>query len=136
MPKQCILEPNKVCTNCGECNMCDLNPSKVCNNCGKCLDLEGYDSKAIKINEIIEDPTSKEDIEVELDALENKEDEDIVEKYASYNKDLEKGDIKVEYIDDIDGLNEFLQNEEHEEKGMKEAFPGLFIFDTKNNNKK
>ena len=33
MPKYCVLEDDKLCTNCGRCNMCDLDPEKVCYNC-------------------------------------------------------------------------------------------------------
>ena len=28
MPKYCVLEDDKLCTNCGRCNMCDLDPGK------------------------------------------------------------------------------------------------------------
>lgn len=34
---QCVLNDNKVCDNCGECNRCDLDPNKICDNCCKCL---------------------------------------------------------------------------------------------------
>ncbi len=52
MEKFCIFESEKICSDCGECYRCDLNSTKKCNNCGKCLELEGYDTKAIKIDEI------------------------------------------------------------------------------------
>ena len=32
----CVMEDDKICDRCGECEMCDLNPEKVCDNCGKC----------------------------------------------------------------------------------------------------
>jgi hypothetical protein len=35
-----MLEENKVCDNCLECNQCDLNPGKICDNCAKCIDNE------------------------------------------------------------------------------------------------
>lgn len=38
--KNCILYDNKICDNCGECNMCDLDPKKVCDSCGACLDMD------------------------------------------------------------------------------------------------
>lgn len=38
--KACILYDNKICDNCGECNMCDLDPKKVCDSCGACLDMD------------------------------------------------------------------------------------------------
>ena len=43
--KMCILEDNKVCDNCGDCNKCDLDPNKICDNCGKCLDEYNTDEK-------------------------------------------------------------------------------------------
>jgi len=43
--KYCILEDNKICNNCGECDMCDLDPKKRCDNCGKCLDEYNTDEK-------------------------------------------------------------------------------------------
>lgn len=38
--KLCILEDNKLCDNCCECDTCDLEPTKVCDNCARCLDVE------------------------------------------------------------------------------------------------
>lgn len=126
MSKLCILQLKKVCNNCGECNKCDLNPSKICNNCGKCLQLEGYDAKAINIDEIVEDV-----LEINDNAEANISKNQILEKFASYNTDLKEEDIKVEYIDDIDGLNELLEEHTNTQKLMEEAFPGLFVFDNK-----
>ncbi len=51
MEKSCILE-EKVCNNCGECNLCDLNPAKICDDCGKCIESD-FDSRAIEISGII-----------------------------------------------------------------------------------
>ena len=33
----CILEDNKKCNECGECDRCDLDPTKICDNCGACI---------------------------------------------------------------------------------------------------
>ena len=33
----CVLEDDKKCNNCGECDRCDLDPSKICDNCGACI---------------------------------------------------------------------------------------------------
>ncbi|MCY6372538.1 hypothetical protein [Clostridium ganghwense] len=127
MSKFCILQANKLCNDCGDCNKCDLNSSKKCNNCGKCLQLEGYDMKAINIEEIVEDTD-----EIAHDHDDNVTKGELIEKFATYNAELKEGDIKVEYIEDIDGLNELLQDEEGTKKLMEEAFPGFFIFDAKN----
>lgn len=51
--KMCILEDNKVCDDCGQCNMCDLDPEKICDNCMKCIHT-GAEYNAIEIDEIIE----------------------------------------------------------------------------------
>jgi hypothetical protein len=53
--KKCILDKNKICNNCGECNKCDLDPTKICDNCCKCLKESSADYKEIKIDEIIFD---------------------------------------------------------------------------------
>lgn len=53
MDKKCILYDDKICDDCGECNMCDLDPQKVCDNCGKCI--EGFDYIGVKIDGILED---------------------------------------------------------------------------------
>lgn len=50
----CVLDDNKICDGCGECEICDLDPNKICDNCGKCLDIK--DDAIIKIDAIITDP--------------------------------------------------------------------------------
>jgi len=35
--KMCMLEDDKVCDGCGECDRCDLDPEKICDNCMKCV---------------------------------------------------------------------------------------------------
>ena len=52
MREVCILDENKLCTDCGECDKCDLDPSKVCDNCGKCIGMDA-DSRAIEIEDVI-----------------------------------------------------------------------------------
>ncbi len=52
MPKKmCVLDEEKVCDECGECEKCDLDPKKKCDNCGKCLGLDA-ESRAILIDEV------------------------------------------------------------------------------------
>ncbi len=47
--KMCMIEDNKQCDNCCECNTCDLDPLKICDNCAKCLGLnEEYRSYTLK----------------------------------------------------------------------------------------
>ena len=51
MKKKCVLDDEKLCNDCGECDYCDLNPFKICDNCGKCIDsYEEY--RELKIDEI------------------------------------------------------------------------------------
>ncbi|MBZ4646575.1 MAG: hypothetical protein PWR27_1384 [Petroclostridium sp.] len=50
--KECILE-DRLCTNCGDCNMCDIDSSKICTSCGKCID-DDADYRAIGIDDILE----------------------------------------------------------------------------------
>ena len=51
MAKHCVLDENKICDECGECNYCDLNPFKLCDNCGKCIGAnEEY--RELKIDEL------------------------------------------------------------------------------------
>ena len=43
--KYCLLDENKLCDDCGECDRCDLDPNKICDNCCKCLAIEDADSE-------------------------------------------------------------------------------------------
>ena len=52
MTEKCILDENKLCSDCGECDKCDLSPEKICDNCGKCIGLDA-DSRAIEIEDVI-----------------------------------------------------------------------------------
>ena len=38
--KMCVLDDEKVCDDCGECNRCDLDPNKICDNCCRCIAME------------------------------------------------------------------------------------------------
>lgn len=147
MSKNCIFNEKRICSNCGECEICELNSNKKCNNCGKCLELEGYDVKAIKIDEVFEDESleelednlkdkneidlSEEDnIENEIDELSTFEEGDSLlaeEEYSKLNKDdyIPENNEVWEYIDDIDGAKELLENEEDNSELLYEEFPGL-----------
>ena len=61
--KYCIVNKDKICNNCGECdNRCELDPSKICDNCFKCLNLDGLDDYAeIQITDVLTE--SSEDTE-------------------------------------------------------------------------
>ena len=66
MVRYCMLEDNKICDDCGECNRCDLDPEKICDNCMKCIHT-GADYNAIEIDEIIDDGTGAEELSEPFD---------------------------------------------------------------------
>ena len=51
MAKVCVLDENKLCDDCGECNVCDLDPNKICDNCMKCMGEE-VDFRAVTLTGI------------------------------------------------------------------------------------
>lgn len=110
MNKLCIFNKAKSCTNCGECDVCDLNPKKKCNNCGKCLEMEGYDIKAIQIEDIFENKN------------ELKEYEETTELHTDSNNVLQDEEA-WSYIDDIKELKDLME----EDEGLEsyEEFPGF-----------
>ncbi|KGO15366.1 hypothetical protein [Clostridium botulinum] len=145
----CIFNYTKKCTDCGECEICDLDPNKKCDNCGECLQREGIDTQAIKIDEIKEDKNfvDKEDLKKVL-----KEDERELESLKEFEEDLENGileetellkdydenfkeqglyaienveGVQIEYIEDVDGLSELMEDESRLKKVAYEEFPGL-----------
>lgn len=59
--KRCVLY-DRMCIECGECNLCDLDPSKICDNCGKCIGLDGsMEYRAIKVDGIIQEDMDPND---------------------------------------------------------------------------
>lgn len=137
--KKCIFDDNKFCDDCGKCDICDLDPNKICNNCGKCLEEQGIDTKAIKIDEIIEDEEYADEIQLEeANLAANNEDEDSDDEYLDddYSKEddssnydevdyIDVMDMKVEFIDDINGLSEVLEDNSKSDSLFEEQFPGL-----------
>ena len=53
----CVLEDDKKCNECGECDRCDLDPSKICDNCGACISEYNTNEKGF-----VEIPIDKIDI--------------------------------------------------------------------------
>ncbi|MBQ1817003.1 MAG: hypothetical protein II124_00045 [Clostridia bacterium] len=43
--KMCVIEPEKVCDDCGDCMRCDLDPTKICDNCCRCIAMEDEGSE-------------------------------------------------------------------------------------------
>ncbi|MFA9397168.1 MAG: hypothetical protein ACERKV_02730 [Clostridiaceae bacterium] len=111
----CVFDPNKKCDNCGECERCDLDPNKICDNCGKCLQMEGYDTKAIRIDEIIDgEEEYKESNDEVLVKMEGEGDDYISES-------------SVDFIDDIKDIKDILADEEKMKEMTHEEFPGLIV---------
>lgn len=48
----CVLE-ERVCTQCGECDLCDLNPNKKCDNCCQCIKIPDSDYAEIEIEDVL-----------------------------------------------------------------------------------
>lgn len=125
--KNCIFDDNKICDNCGDCSTCDLDQSKVCDNCGKCLGGEqDYTSKAVEIDEIVEED-NVDDLELDSDMVES---EDTISDAEKYDEDFEE-ELEVEFIDDVEGLRELLDNKVYVEKYTEEEFPGFIKFKKK-----
>lgn len=125
----CIFNNERPCTDCGECEKCDLDSNRKCNNCGKCLEAQGVDIKAIKIDEIIEDESEvteflEENLEIIPEVVEDTSDSYIEENSTVINDNysdetiqndedyIDVMDMKFEYIADIDGLQEILEDEQ------------------------
>lgn len=150
MSKNCIFNSKKNCNNCGECEVCELDSNKKCNNCGKCLEMEGYDVKAIKIDEVFEDEVVEdsvydkeevhlseeevnsddnidEPLKVELPKLEENDPVLAAEEFLELNKNdfIPENNEVWEFIDDIDGAKELLENEDDNSGLLQEEFPGL-----------
>lgn len=51
MLRKCILNSDKFCNDCGECEICDIDREKLCDNCCRCLGDADY--KGVEITEII-----------------------------------------------------------------------------------
>ncbi|RXI46894.1 hypothetical protein DP145_04915 [Clostridium tetani] len=111
---KCIFNSEKDCDDCNKCDICDLNPSKICDSCGKCLenDIE-KDMRSLEIEEVIEDEEKNIDWfkESSLNSLPNEEEGE--------------DEYPYEFIEDIEGLSEILENQEKSEKFTYEEFPGL-----------
>jgi len=153
MAKNCIFNDRKTCNDCGECEVCELDSNKKCNNCGKCLELEGYDVKAIKIDEVFEAEELEEELEddfydkqtINLSETEENisetqeiESEELIEieefdlslaekEYDNIDNDdyIPENNEVWEYIDDIEGAKELLEDEEDNSELLFEEFPGL-----------
>ena len=111
-------------------DFCDIITTKICDNCGKCLELEGVDTKAIRIEDIAKKVEENEVVEADLEVVTDSDNtnEDIslenefelpVEEEVEYEDAFDH----IEYIEDID-LSDDLTLEELTE----EVYPGVRKF--------
>lgn len=128
---------------CDNCTICTCEDGKICENCSKCLGVDGYESRAIKIDEVVEKnddsnmkidlgdfsdfdvEDSEEDLEEDVDYLTESEDE------LPYVDAMEEGNW--EYIEDIEGMEEMM-HENNSSDVLVEQFPGLYVINKKKNN--
>lgn len=130
---------------------CDIYENKVCDNCGKCLELEGIDTKAIKIEDIAKSKEENELLEEEFlndlktslneDELHEIDEEnlDLKDIYSKFGKttdeiddskeDYEDAFEHIEYLDEV-GLNDDSDIDEMTE----EIYPGIRKLKNKSNN--
>lgn len=126
---------------------CDIYENKICDNCGKCLEMNGVDTKAIKIEDIAKTQEENELLEEEfLNDLKSSLDEDELSEIEEdnlsineiYNKfgntlnnfqesdnfsdedDYEDAFDHVEYLDEVELLDEMSLEEMTEE-----IYPGV-----------
>lgn len=68
---------------------CDIYENKICDNCGKCLEINGIDTKAIKIEDIAKSQEENEILEEEfLNDLKSTLDEDEIKEINDEKLDL------------------------------------------------
>ncbi|WP_017416110.1 hypothetical protein [Clostridium tunisiense] len=135
--EMCIFHNTKSCNNCGECDTCELNKNKVCDNCGKCLQLEGYDVKAIKIDEVFEQADgatdAKLDVNVNLEDFsdfDNMEDDTFEELLVDSEEeyiDALDDENNWQYIDDLEEVKNLLDDTDNLNELGLEKYPGLIV---------
>ncbi|MDG5854764.1 hypothetical protein [Clostridium beijerinckii] len=126
---------------------CDIYENKICDNCGKCLQMNGIDTKAIKIEDIAKTQEENELLEEEfLNDLKASLNEDelheinedkldlksIYDKFAKTSNDIDLNDFNledsayedafdhIEYLDEISLDDDLILDEMTEE-----VYPGV-----------
>lgn len=130
-----------------EDDYCDIYENRICDNCGKCLEIEGIDTKAIRIEDIAKTKEENEILEEEFlndlksslgeDEIKEIEEENldlksIYDKFGSELKSLENDSYQdyedqyedafdhIEYLDDTS----LFENENIDEM-TEEIYPGV-----------
>lgn len=90
---------------------CDIYENKICDNCGKCLELEGIDTKAIRIEDIAKTQEENSVLEEEfLDDLKASLDEAELEEIEEENMDL--NEIYKKFGSSLNDSDSFSENPE------------------------
>ncbi|GAA0740853.1 hypothetical protein [Clostridium oceanicum] len=145
----CDLDSNKKCDNCGKClekegydtkaiKITDVNEDK------KFINKDEFEKS---VEEIQSEYKNWEEIDEFVKDKNNKDNIDSKEKLKSlledYNDDYKaledtsienREDITIEFIDDIDGLEEVLEDDDRLKRVGKEQFPGFIKLNDKDNN--
>lgn len=124
--KICILYDNKVCDNCGECNMCDLDPKKICDSCGACLDMDS------DYNTVDVDLTMEENDHPEMLSYEELFPDEAFggDRNWDDDDDEEYDDEDYDDFDDFDNADGFYDEDEYDveddDDGLGRDFGELF----------
>ena len=93
---------------------CDIYENKICDNCGKCLEMEGVDTKAIRIEDIAKTKEENEVLEEEfLNDLKSSLSEDELNEIEEENLKLE--DIYNKFGNDIESIKDYGNDEDYED---------------------
>lgn len=94
---------------------CDVYENKICDNCGKCLEMEGIDTKAIKIEDISKNLEENSVLE-----------EEFINDLKSNLTDDELHEINEENLDLKDIYNRFGFNSSFDENSESEEYEDAF----------
>lgn len=107
---------------------CDIYENKICDNCGKCLELEGIDTKAIRIEDIAKTKEENSVLEEEfLDDLKASLDEAELEEIEQENLDLQE--IYKKFGSSLNISNDFNDISEDELEEYEDAFDHMEYLD-------
>lgn len=122
--------------NFNEDDICDIYPNRICDNCGDCLKEEGIDVRAIKIEDIAKNVEENAFLEEEYrkmlallkeeGSLDKLEDDTFDELKGEENQEYIDAFDHIEYIDDLE-----LLDEENFDEATEEIFPGVRKLKTK-----
>lgn len=116
--------------NFNEDDICDIYPNRICDNCGDCLKEEGIDVRAIKIEDIAKNVEENAFLEEEYKKmLALLKEEGSLDKLEDDTFDELKGEESQEYIDAFDHIEYIddleLLDEENFDEATEEIFPGV-----------